>query len=351
MSARIVQIYLPEDQIPLLETILARHTRRFWRESLPGEQEKYTCIVQQRYTERLLTDLDDAFRTVPSFAAHVAHLEAVLPTLEENPSTELLLASNLPPPTWLERFFSRDRLSTDEIYDDIEESLRIRPSFVLTVTLSAIIAGLGMLSGQVAVVIGAMIIAPLLGPAMGLALAATVGDWTLGRKAIAALALGCALAALTGSVIGMIVAIDPLTAELRNRTLVQPADIALALACGAAGVLAFSRGASLALVGVMIAVALVPPLTAAGIYTGAGLPAAGANAMFLFTVNLVCVNVAGIVTFLFQGLPPKSWRMTTGIMLVWVLLLGLLMAMMAGRILLGLGAGEGIFSALGNSAV
>ncbi len=71
--------------------------------------------------------------------------------------------------------------------------------------------------------------------------------------------------------------------------------------------------------------------------------------MFLFTVNLVCVNVAGIATFLFQGLPPKSWRMTTGIMLVWVFLLGLLIAMMAGRILLGFGAWEGVFGFLGAS--
>ncbi|WP_086608264.1 TIGR00341 family protein [Erythrobacter donghaensis] len=347
MSARLVQIYLPEDQIERLETILPRHTRRFWRETLPGAQEKYTCIVQQRYTERLLTDLEDAFAAVPSFTAHVAQLEAVLPAVEESPATELPLTRDLAPPTWLERFFSRDRLSTDELYDDIEESLHIRPSFVLTVTLSAIIAGLGMRSGQVAVVIGAMIIAPLLGPTMGLALAATVGDWKLGRQAFATLALGCALAIVAGMVIGAIVTIDPLTPELRNRTLVQPADIALALACGAAGVLAFSRGASLALVGVMVAVALVPPLTAAGIYTGAGLPAAGANAMFLFTVNLVCVNVAGIATFLFQGLPPKNWRMTTGIMLGWVLLLGLLIAMMAGRILLGFGAWEGVFGYLG----
>jgi uncharacterized hydrophobic protein (TIGR00271 family) len=123
--------------------------------------------------------------------------------------------------------------------------VEIRPTFVLTVTLSAIIAGLGMHSGQVAVVIGAMIIAPLLGPTMGLALAATVGDWKLGKRAVATLTLGCALAVAAGMMIGAVVTIDPSASELRNRTLVQPADIALALACGAAGVLAFSRGASL----------------------------------------------------------------------------------------------------------
>jgi uncharacterized hydrophobic protein (TIGR00341 family) len=334
MSARLVQIFLPEDQVHNLETVLSRHSRRFWRETVPGQQEKYTCIVQQRYTERLLNELDEHFGSIPTFTAHVAQLEAVLPAVEETEATALALSSDLPPPTKLERFFSRDRLSTDELYDDIEESLHVRPSYLLTVTLSAVIAGLGMRSGQTAVVIGAMIIAPLLGPTMGLALAATVGNARLGRQAAVTLAIGCVLAVLSGVGLGLTVQIDPLVPELLNRTLVQPADIALALACGAAGVLAFSRGASLALVGVMVAVALVPPLTAAGIYTGAGYLAEGAGAMFLFTVNLVCVNVAGIVMFLFQGLPPKSWRMTAGIMIVWLVLLVLLMSMMAGRILL-----------------
>jgi len=139
MSARIVQIYLPESQIARLEDILPRHTRRFWRETVPGGQEKYTCIVQQRYTERLLQDLENAFADIPEFMAHVAQLEAVIPAVDETPETEIPLDSALPPPTRLERFFSRDRLSTDELYDDIEESLHVRPSYLLTVTLSAII--------------------------------------------------------------------------------------------------------------------------------------------------------------------------------------------------------------------
>lgn len=242
MSARLVQIFLPDEQVELLETVLPRHTKRFWRESVPGDQEKYSCIVQQRYTERLLVDLDAAFGSIPSFAAHVTQLEAVLPVVAETPQTELNLSSDLPPPTRIERFFSRDRLSTDELYDDIEESLHVRPSFMLTVVLSAIIAGLGMRSGQTAVVIGAMIIAPLLGPTMGLALAATVGNGKLARQAAGTLSIGCILAVLSGLAVGVLVTIDPLIPELRNRTIIQPADIALALACGAAGVLAFSRG-------------------------------------------------------------------------------------------------------------
>ena len=338
MSGRLVVIFLPEDRIGRLETILPRHTRRFWRETVPGQQEKYCCIVQQRYTERLLDDLDDAFGGLDSFTAYVSGIEAVLPPVEETPETELPGPQDLRPPSAIERFFTRDRISTDELYDDLEETLRLRPSYVLMVVLSAVIAGLGMRSGQTAVVIGAMIIAPLLGPTMGVALAATVGDARLGRRSALALLVGCVLAVAAGAVTGAIVPVDPLVAELKNRTLVQPADIALALACGAAGVLAVSRAASLTLVGVMIAVALIPPLSATGVYLGAGYPLAGVTAFYLFAINLVCLNVAGIATFLFQGLPPKNWRMTGGILAIWVLLLLLLSSLMAGRLAFGLGS-------------
>lgn len=178
----------------------------------------------------------------------------------------------------MERFFSRDRNSTEELYDDIDQSLHLRPSYLLTIALSSLIAGLGMRGDQTAVVIGAMIVAPILGPTMGMALASTFGDWNLGRKAAMTLVIGSALAILVGLLIGVVADIDPLIPELVSRTVVGPADIALALSSGAAGVLAFSQGSSLSLVGVMIAVALVPPLPATGIYAGAGYPVVSAQA-------------------------------------------------------------------------
>lgn len=338
MAARLVQIFLPESGIQQLEQILPRHTRRYWRESVPGNQEKFSVIVQQRYLERLLDDLTSAFGSDPGFIAYVARLEAVLPSIEENAASEIPAQNNLRPPTAVERFFTRDRISTDELNDDIEDSLHVTPSYLLTVVLSATIAALGMRSGQTAAVIGAMIIAPLLGPTMGVALAATTGSAALGRKAIFALFIGSVFAIAAGLAVGLTLSIDPAVAELRSRTLVQPADIALALACGAAGVLAFSRGASLTLVGVMIAVALVPPLAATGIFLGAGPPIMAGSALFLFLVNLVCINVAGIIMFLIQGLPPKQWRVTGGILSLWMVLLLLLALMMVGRLQFGLGS-------------
>jgi len=351
MSARLVEIFFSETEIARLEEILQRHCRRYWRETVPGGQEKYSCIVQQRYTERLLDELDSTFGTMPTaITAYVIQLEAALPPLEETAETELPAPGSLRSPTAIERFFSRDRISTDELYDDIAESLHITPNYLLTVLLSSVIAALGMRSGQTAVVIGAMIIAPLLGPTMGIALAATVGNAELGRKAAATLIVGAVFAVLSGILVGLAVTIDPLVSELKSRTLVQPADIALALACGAAGVQAFSRGASLTLVGVMIAVALVPPLAATGIFLGIGQPIVAGNALFLFAINLVCINVAGIIMFLIQGLPPKQWRITGGILSLWTVILLLLALMTIGRLEFGIGSLEAVARYLSGSS-
>ncbi|MFN2100370.1 TIGR00341 family protein [Altererythrobacter sp. MF3-039] len=335
MGAQRIEIFLPENEFLRLEEIVALHCRRYWREDVPGENEKLTCLVQQRYTERLLDDIETAFGDYPSLAVIVSPIEASIPPIIEDETSELPGRHPARPRTALERWFTRDRLSTDELYSDIEESLRVRPSYVATVLLSSLIAGLGMRSGQVAVVIGAMVIAPLLGPTMGLAMAATVGDSKLARRALATLAIGTVLGVIAGALVGFAVDIDPTVSELRNRTFVQPADIALALACGAAGVLAFSRGTSLALVGVMIAVALVPPLAASGIFIAQGDSDLAVGAAYLFFTNLVCVNVAGIGTFLLQGLPPRSWRITGGILVVWLLLLALLATALFGTFRFG----------------
>lgn len=272
------------------------------------------------------------FDSVSGFSVIVISIDALLPPLEELDETAL---PDLPPPTRLEAFFSRDRISTEELYDDLEPSLSIRPAYLITVVLATIIAALGMRSGQVAVVIGAMVIAPLLGPTMGMALGATTGDRHLGFRAARTLAVGCMLALASAFLIGLLIEIHPLSNELRNRAIVHPADIALALACGAAGVLAFSQGASLSLVGVMIAVALVPPLAAAGLFFSNGLVGLGLGALLLFALNLVCVNIAGIMTFLIVGLPPRSWRMTAGIVLLWGAILLLFAAMLVGSVEFG----------------
>jgi uncharacterized hydrophobic protein (TIGR00341 family) len=348
MSARLVEIITPDAEILRTKSIIQKHCSRFWQEPVPDELEKFSCVVPSRTIEPLIAELAGTFKDIAGFSVLVLQVEAVLPEIPELEELWSSPSGERKPPSKLEVFFTRDRISTNELYDDIEASLVLRPNYLLTVVLSALIAALGMRSGQTAVVIGAMIIAPLLGPTMAMAMAATLGDRSLGRRSMVTLTVGILAALAFTFALGMFIDVDPLVAELRNRTIVHPADIALALACGAAGVLAFSQGASLSLVGVMIAVALVPPIAAAGLFFGSGEHILGFRALFLLATNLVCINVAGIVTFLVQGLPPRNWRITSGIFLIWLAILLLFIGLVGGRF--AIGGNSPLFSNVTSSA-
>ena len=334
MSARRVDLIVPDERVAEALEVISRYSSRSWREVVEGELEKISCIVQPRRVEHLLSDLEEHFGTVNGFLVLVSPLEATIPRITRTPpERDDSLTERAP--TSLEAFFSRDRISTTELYDDIEASVDLRVSYLLTVVLSTLIAALAMRSGQTAIVIGAMVIAPLLGPTMAMALAATVNDRALAFRSIRTLSAGVAGALAAGAILGTIIDVDPAVPELLSRTVVQPADIALALASGTAGVLALSQGASLSLVGVMIAVALVPPLAAAGLLWTSGYAALSLSALFLFLTNLVCINVAGIITFLAQGLTPKDWRITGRTLSLWLLILALFIALVVTHFTLG----------------
>ncbi|MFT4911733.1 MAG: putative hydrophobic protein (TIGR00341 family) [Brevundimonas sp.] len=333
MSTRLLLVFVPDEDIPIARELARRCARRIWVRPAEGGMESLACVVQARYVERLVDALERELGERPGFCTIILPIEAVIPPLYETAATAHPRSGNDRPPSRLESFFSRDRLSTEEMYDDVEETVRIRYSFLFTVLISALIAGLGMRSGQTAIVIGAMVIAPFLGPSIGMAMAATIGDHGLGRRSTLALAFGAIACVTFMALIGRFITIDPTVPELLSRTRVNPADVVLALASGGAGVIAFSKGSSSSLIGVMIAVALVPPLAAAGLLFGSGHGHLALGALILFATNLVCINVAGILTFLFQGLAPRNWRVTAGTLMVWVLLLVALMGLTLPRFL------------------
>jgi uncharacterized hydrophobic protein (TIGR00341 family) len=107
--------------------------------------------------------------------------------------------------------------------------------------------------------------------------------------------------------IGVLVHVDPTLSEVASRTRVGFGDIAVALASGCAGALAFTTGVSATLIGVMVAVALLPPLVTFGLLLGGGNLELATGALSLFLMNLICVNLAGVATFLVQGIRPASW--------------------------------------------
>jgi uncharacterized hydrophobic protein (TIGR00341 family) len=175
------------------------------------------------------------------------------------------------------------------------------------VVLSTIVAAVGLYYNSVVIIIGAMVIAPLLGPNMALSLGTTLGDLTLLRQASLTALAGIATTMVLAVIIGVGLQMNPETPEVATRAGVGLGDVAVALASGCAGALAFTSGVSATLIGVMVAVALLPPLVTFGLLLGGGHTALAMGALSLFMMNLICINLAGVTTFLVQGMRPTTW--------------------------------------------
>lgn len=198
----------------------------------------------------------------------------------------------------------------------ISDSAILTPEYMVMNGLSTIVAAYGLLQNSTAVVIGAMIIAMLLGPINGLALALNDSNWGLLRKAGTAEAGGAILVFLASLFIGRIHSNIPISAEMMARTAPNILDLFIALAGGAAGAYAVaSPRLKAGAVGVAIATALVPPLTTAGLLIARGGMenfSLGIGALILFFTNLVTIQAAASAVFWFYGLHAPLRRTDRG---------------------------------------
>jgi len=168
--------------------------------------------------------------------------------------------------------------------------------------LATVIAGYGLLSNSSAVVIGAMVVAMMLGPIAGVALGLTDKDRGLLTMAFLSLIGGIAWILAVAALIGTLHRDAPLTAEILSRTRPTLFDLMIALAGGAAGAIAtVSPRIGTAIVGVAIATALVPPLAATGILLARGDLDLAWNAFVLVLTNVVAIQFAFSFVLWFSG--------------------------------------------------
>ncbi len=328
MEQRLVEIVLPEgrgDDIP--ELLHEQRLGGYWRDSVGENQARIRILLNSADVEPVLDILEPYLVQLPDASALLLIVEASIPRKnneqqdtgqEESDSEE-------------KEENKSNRISRHELYADIAASTGITSTYLIMVLLSAVIAAIGLARNDMAIIIGAMVLAPLLVPNVALALASTLGDTELAGKALKAAAAGFALALATGILIGFLFTVNPEIPAIAARTSLHWSDLVLALASGAAGVLAFTSGGQLSLIGVMVAVALMPPLVTAGLMFGGGLPVLGIKAMELAFANVICVNLAGIVTFSLRGIRPATWwekskagKATYRALLIWIPLLALL---------------------------
>jgi uncharacterized hydrophobic protein (TIGR00341 family) len=223
----------------------------------------------------------------------VLPLDAVLPRKEPEPSDQK----------------AKETISTtrEELYNNIVKNAHLDSTYLLLVFLSTVVVAIGLLEDNVAVVIGAMVIAPLLGPNMALALGAALGDMALMWKATKTMIVGITLALSLSITLGFLYPLNLNSHELMARTDVGLDSVVLALASGAAAVVSLTTGLASVLVGVMVAVALLPPTATLGLMIGAGQTKLAVGAALLLAVNIVSVNLAAKVVFWVRGVKPRSW--------------------------------------------
>jgi uncharacterized hydrophobic protein (TIGR00271 family) len=175
-------------------------------------------------------------------------------------------------------------------------------SYWLELFLSAGIATLGLVQNSAAVIIGAMLVSPLMGPIIATGLALALGDFYLGLKALLNIVASVLAAVFFAASIVWLLPFQSVTPEILARTQPNLLDLAIAILSGLAGAIVVCRGGAgggvTALPGVAIAVALMPPLCVVGFGIGAGLdwPIIGGGGL-LFLTNLVAIVGASFVTF------------------------------------------------------
>jgi uncharacterized hydrophobic protein (TIGR00271 family) len=200
------------------------------------------------------------------------------------------------------------RLTLDErtdVYVRIRRSARPNVDFYVLIGLSALIAALGLLLSSPAVVIGAMLVAPLMSPMIGAGLAIVLGNPRFLRLSVGAVIKGALLAIGLGVLIGVLQASEPLTPEILARTQPTLLDLGVAVFAGLAGAYALAHSnAAAALPGVAIAAALVPPLASVGIAVGSLHWREALGALLLFCTNLIAIIAAAVLIFVILGFRP-----------------------------------------------
>ena len=198
--------------------------------------------------------------------------------------------------------FSNQKVDYPEVRVRIEANALPSKMYFIMNILSAIIASYGLVTNSAAVVIGAMLVAMMLGPITGVALAIIDYRVPLLRKSLITVLIGVSLVVLVGFVVGWLHKDQPLTTEILSRTQPTSMDLMIALAGGTAGAYAMvSPHLSVAVVGVAVATALVPPLAASGILFANGELQLGFGALLLAVTNIIAIQFTNALVLWLLG--------------------------------------------------
>jgi hypothetical protein len=188
MALRLIELILPEEKSKEVQELIKDYKPLgIWYEKLSENKILVRVLLSTEETEAVLDILEKQFSMSDGFRVILFPVEASIPRPEipeEKPSEQEELQPEQAPEPKVER------ISREELYEDIADAAKISKVYIIMIILSSIVAAIGLLRNSVTVIIGAMVIAPLLGPNVALSLATTLGDVGLARSSLKANIVG-----------------------------------------------------------------------------------------------------------------------------------------------------------------
>ena len=202
-----------------------------------------------------------------------------------------------------------------DLFEELQNKSRWSFDFMALICLSTAIAALGLIQNSTAVVIGAMLVAPLMTPLLGTGLALAQGNFPLAKKSLRAIVLGFLCAVLIGVITGFLARpFTGLTPEMVSRGGPSLLDMGVAFFSGIAASYCIARPSlSSALAGVAIAAALVPPVATVGISLAFGETANAKGASLLFGTNVIAIILGAAINFYLAGIRGKKSNTSTAL--------------------------------------
>ncbi len=323
MAARLIEVIVPKGKRELLETIFKKKAViQHWIEEDKPRNNLVVKLLTRAEDAGAITDtLTKLFGIGTDFRIIIQTVEATIPAIEapEEPPAKI----------------GRLSVSREELYNDVVEAAKLNYIFAALMVISTLIAAYGFLKDSTAIIIGSMVIAPLLAPNVAISLGSVLADFKLVRLGLTTQIAGIFLVLFLSTIFGTLTNINPNLTNIHQRIYADYTDIIVAFLSGTAGILSFTTGSSTALIGVMVSISLLPPLVATGLLTGSGYHILATGSFLLFLANLASLNLAGILTFLFQGVRPMTWwkakkarQYSKRALALWIVLILMLLAAM-----------------------
>lgn len=224
---------------------------------------------------------------------------------------------NMPFVSWMDKIkqalqhafsLTEDKAQDNEIDQQVRAGVEMEGTNLWVLIFAIFIASIGLNVNSTAVIIGAMLISPLMGPIIGVGYGAGIYDFSLIRHALKNLAIAIFISLLTSTVYFLISPLTNAQSELLARTTPTLWDVLIALFGGLAGIIGVTRREkSNVIPGVAIATALMPPLCTAGYEIANGSWVYAAGALYLFTINSVFIALSSMFIIRYLHVQPKSF--------------------------------------------